>query len=245
MAKQPNFLLGNGHRLTTPVSISKAMEAKDPPYNLASAKSRLTPQFAAAAASITSLPNKACPDGYSVGLVTLHPQYTAKSYFPGDLLREARMEAIGSRPARTTPEKWTKQGAPEESPTTELFVSARREDFERFATGLPELTEADRSSRDLFKIENFRAPQTSDRIQAIGEPSVEPMLEVVLHTSGIPRPARILEAFEAYAQSLGLDPLMDRRFDVSGLSFLPVRTSRDLIGELSQFLQKPRKPKKG
>ena len=133
MAKQPNFLLGNGHRLTSPVSISKGMEPKDPPYDLSNAKSRLSSQFATAVASFAKLPDEACPDGYSVGVVTLHPQYTAKSYFPGDLLREARMEAIGSRPARTTPEKWTKQGEPKESPTTELFVAARREDFERFA----------------------------------------------------------------------------------------------------------------
>ena len=95
MAKQPNFLLGNGHRLTSPVSIKKSMEPKDPPYDFADAKSRLESQFAVAASSFAKLPDEACPDGYSVGLVTLHPQYTAKSYFPGDLLREARMEAIG------------------------------------------------------------------------------------------------------------------------------------------------------
>ncbi len=235
MAKQPNFLLGNGHRLTSPVSIAKGMEPKDPPYDLSNAKSRLSSQFATAVASFAKLPDEACPDGYSVGVVTLHPQYTAKSYFPGDLLREARMEAIGSRPARTTPEKWTKQGEPEESPTTELFVAARREDFERFAKALPGLTEADRSSRDLFKIENFRVPQAIDRVQRIRKRSAETMLEVVLHTSGIPKPARILEAFEAYAESLGLDPLLDRRFDVSGLCFMPVRAARERIEELSQF----------
>ncbi|QDV85403.1 S8 family peptidase [Planctomycetes bacterium TBK1r] len=235
MAKQPNFLLGNGHRLTSPVSIKKGMEPKDPPYDLANAKSRLATQFSDAAASFAKLPDEACPDGYSVGLVTLHPQYTAKSYFPGDLLREARMEAIGSRPARTTPEKWTKQGEPEESPTTELFVAARREDFARFASGLPNLTEADRSSRDLFKVENFRTPQAKDRVQKLRKRGAEPMLEIVLHTSGIPKPSRILEAFEAYAESLGLDPIMDRRFDVSGLSFLPLRAARELIDDLSKF----------
>lgn len=235
MAKQRNFLLGNGHRLTSPVSITKGMEPKDPPYDLASAKSRLESQFADAAASFAKLPDEACPDGYSVGLVTLHPQYTAKSYFPGDLLREARMEAIGSRPARTKPEKWTKQGEPEESPTTELFVAARREDFQRFASGIPGLTKTDRSSRDLFKVESFRAPVAKDRVQKIRKRAADPMLEVVLHTSGIPRPSRILEAFEAYAESLGLDPIMERRFDVSGLSFLPLRAARDLIEDLSKF----------
>ncbi|MCA9032321.1 MAG: S8 family peptidase, partial [Planctomycetaceae bacterium] len=159
---------------------------------------------------------------------------TAKSYFPTDLLREARMEAIGSRPSRTTPEKWTRKGDPEELPTTELFVAARREDFDRFAKGIPSLTADNRCSRDLFKVEEFRAPTEKDRVQKFRKRGPEPMLEVVLHTSGMP-PARILEAFEAFAESLGLDPLMDRRFDVSGLSFLPIRAARDQIGELSQF----------
>lgn len=235
MAKQPNFLLGNGHRLTSPVTITKGQEPKDPPYDLSNAKQRLAQQFSDAANTLTSLPDEACPDGYSVGILTLHPQYTAKSYFPGDLLREARMEAIGSRPSRTTPEKWTRIGEPEELPTTDLFIAARREDFQRFARGIPGLTEADRSSRDLFKVEKFRAPKAKDRVQRLHKRSKEPMLEVVLHTSGMPKPVRILEAFEAFAESLGLDPMMERRFDVSGLSFLPIRVSRELIEDLSQF----------
>src|SRR4051812_25331501 len=109
MAKQPNFLLGNGHRLTSPVRVSKGMEPKSPPYDLSTAKKRLTSQFSTAIADFTALPEAACPDGFTVGLITLHPQYTAKSYFPDDLLKEAHMEAIGSRPARVKPERWTKQ----------------------------------------------------------------------------------------------------------------------------------------
>lgn len=235
MAKQPNFLLGNGHRLTSPVRIGKKMEEKAPPYDVSEAKGRLASQFAAAAVSFSALPSTACPDGYSVGLITLHPEYTAKSYFPADLLKEARMEAIGSRPARVTPEKWKKKKAPEESPTTELFVSARREDFDAFSKEIPSLTEADKSGRDLFKVEAFRAPKPSDRVQRISKKVDRPLLEVVLHTSGIPRPAHILEAFEAYAESLQLTPDLDRRFEVGSLCFLPVRASRTLIDELSQF----------
>src|SRR5208282_308479 len=109
MPKQPNFLLGNGHRLTSPVKVSKMPGEKEPPYNFTQARDRLSAQFGVAAASFRELPALACPDGYAVGIVTLHPEYAAKSYFPADLLREARMEAIGSRPARVTPEKWNKK----------------------------------------------------------------------------------------------------------------------------------------
>ena len=62
MAKQRNFLLGNGHRLTSPVAIKKGMEPKDPPYDFAAAKGRLESKFADAAASVSythlTLPTK-------------------------------------------------------------------------------------------------------------------------------------------------------------------------------------------
>mgnify|MGYP002623949020 FL=1 len=235
MAKQRNFLLGNGHRLTSPVTVSKAVEPQPPPYDLNQAKTRLTSQFASAVTQFERLPEIACPDGYTVGLITLHPEYTAKSYFPGDLLREARMEAIGSRPARVKPEKWKKKRDPEESPTTELFVAARREDFVSFSKGIPTLTDSNRSSRDLFKVEAFRAPGPSDRVQRLRRRIAEPLLEVVLHTTGMPHPSQILDAFEAYAQSLDLAPELDRRFEVGGLCFLPIRAERTLINDLSQF----------
>ena len=235
MAKQRNFLLGNGHRLTSPVRIGKKIEPKPPPYNLAEAKTRLSDQFIAAAASFSELPNAACPDGYAVGIITLHPEYIAKSFFPADLLREARMEAIGSRPSRVTPEKWKKKKDPEDVPTTDLFVAARREDFQSFARELASITDEDKSANDLFKVEAFHAPKPSDRVQKIRKSVDQPMLEVVLHTSGIPRPARILQAFEAYAEMLGLDPDLDRRFEVSGLCFLPVRAPRSKIEALSNF----------
>jgi len=61
MAKQPNFLLGNGHRLTSPVKVGKGMEPKAPPYDLGTAKQRLSSQFATAVAEFAELPTAACP----------------------------------------------------------------------------------------------------------------------------------------------------------------------------------------
>src|SRR4051794_5589400 len=111
MAEQRNFLLGYGERLTAPVQLERGMETTPPPYEFAQARDRLAPQFATAAVEFASLPAPACPDNYAVGLVTIHPEYIAKSYFPATFLREARMEAIGSRPAKVKPEKWKKKKA--------------------------------------------------------------------------------------------------------------------------------------
>lgn len=235
MAKQPNFLLGNGHRLTSPVRVSKKPGEKLAPYSFDEARDRLTTQFSAAVADFRELPEIACPDDYAVGIITLHPEYTAKSYFPADLLREARMETVGSRPARVTPEKWGKKAKPEESPTTELFVTARRTDFADLASKLPNWTESHRGAEELIEVESFRAPNREDRVQKTSKRHHSPHLEVVLHTTGMPKPGRILEAFEAFTESLNLAPDLDRRFEVGGLCFLPLRAPREQITELSQF----------
>lgn len=169
MAKQPNFLLGNGHRLTSPVRVSKMPGEKPAPYEFHEARDRLSTQFRAAVADFKQLPEMACPDGYAVGIITLHPEYTAKSYFPAELLREARMEAIGSRPARVSPEKWGKKTEPEESPTTELFVAARRTDFADLARTLPSWDDSHRGAEELFEVEAFRAPKREDRVQKVSK----------------------------------------------------------------------------
>jgi hypothetical protein len=61
------------------------------------------------------------------------------------------------------------------------------------------------------------------------------VLEVVLHTTGVPNPGRILEAFEAYVRSLELKPDLDRRFEVGGLCFLPMRAARRLLPDIGKF----------
>lgn len=235
MAKQRNFLLGYGERLTTPVQIEKGMEPKPPPYSFTEARNRLSSQFTVAAAELATLPAIACPDDFAVGLVTIHPEYTAKSFFPGRLLREARMEPIGSRPARVQPEKWKKKKAPEEVTTTQLYVTARREDFATFAKALPNWTESRPGADQLFEVEAFRALRPEDRMQPVRKRSQEPLLEIVLHISGLPNPDRILEAFEAFSRSLDLKPDLDRRFEVGGLCFLPMRAPRALVTRLNQF----------
>ncbi|TWU55931.1 S8 family peptidase [Rubripirellula reticaptiva] len=235
MADQPRFLLGNGHNLTSRVKVTKILEPKPPPYDIKTAKARLAPQFSSTAKSLAEIPDAACPDDYAVALLTLHPEYTAKSYFPGELLREARMEAIGSRPARVKPQAWNKKASPEEAPTTQLYVAASRRNFASFANQLPGLSESDTSTKQLFEIEVFKALDVNDRTQRVDRTAKDPLLEVVLHTSGVPRAGRIVEAFEEYADTLNLRPDFDRRFEVGSLCFLPVRAANTDIDKLGQF----------
>ncbi len=233
MAQQPNFLLGNGHRLTADISIEKPVIPGPPPYSFSEAKARLEPQIAQTAQELARLPEAACPDDYAVGLVTIHPEYTAKSYFPAALLREARLEPIGSRPGRVQPVKWKKRKEPEEVHTTQLFVAGRRADFTALSRELPQWSDSHSGANQLFEIEAIRALRPEDRLHPVAKQ--EPLLELVLHTTGLPDPRRILEAFEAYARSLGLKPDLDRRFEVGGLCFVPMRAARKLLPEVGKF----------
>ncbi len=233
MAQHLNFLLGNGHRLTAGISIERPVIPGPAPYSFSESKARLGPQIAQTAQELAQLPDAACPDDYAVGLITMHPEYTAKSYFPATLLREARLESIGSRPGRVQPAKWKKKKEPEEVQTTQLFVAGRRGDFSTLAKDLPRWTDSQSGANQLFEIEAIRPLRSEDRLHPVTER--EPLLEIVLHTTGVPNPRRILEAFEAYARSLDLKPDLDRRFEVGGLCFLPMRTVRKLLPEVSKF----------
>jgi hypothetical protein len=233
MAQQPNFLLGNGHRLTADISIEKPVIPGPPPYSFTESKARLAPQIAQTAHELAQLPEGACPDDYAVGLVTIHPEYTAKSYFPATLLREARLEPIGSRPGHVQPTKWKKKKEPEEVHTTQLYVAGRRADFSALSKELPQWSDSHSGASQLFEIEAIRALRSEDRLHPVAE--AEPLLELVLHTTGVPNPRRILEAFEAYTRSLDLKPDLDRRFEVGGLCFVPMRAARKLLPEVGKF----------
>src|SRR6478735_2370566 len=93
----PNFLIGYGERLVDRISPPKGGGPKTPPYPFAEARARLIPMVQATAEELTALPDLACPNGQAVAVLTLHPQYLAKSFFPAALLQSAGLEAIGSR----------------------------------------------------------------------------------------------------------------------------------------------------
>src|SRR3954471_21981858 len=103
--ERPRFLLGHGHRLTSEVRIVRPFDPPDPPYTLDEAKARVAPMVTRAAAALNALPAAACPEDYAVSRLTIHPQYTAKSYFPVRVLQEAGLESIGSRPTTVIPDK--------------------------------------------------------------------------------------------------------------------------------------------
>src|SRR6185312_6386871 len=188
MPDRQNFLLGHGERLVTAIPAPTGGGGPSPPYTYEQALARLAPLVRTAVDEITDLPNDACPNDRAVGVVTMHPQRIAKSYFPERLFGDFGFEAVGSRPVTVQPKAWSRRGEPEPSPSTELFVAGDRRAFRTWASALNRGELGSQQARDgLVSIESFRAPSAAEPLRGIGpeddDDAVEGLFEVVLHAS--------------------------------------------------------------
>jgi hypothetical protein len=236
MAERSNFLIGYGERLASDMAAPLGGAPKQHPYSFAEARKRLAPKIKATVKEIEGLPKEVCPKDQAVALVTLHPTYLAKSYYPAELLRTYGLETIGSRSREISPEKWTKKKPPTSAITSELFVAGTRRRFQSLAADIAGLREASTGSEDLIKIEDFRMQPSKEKLKAFRSPDEELLLEIVLHAQPVAEDAFILEGFEAYMESLDLKADLDkRRFFAEGLCFLPLRAPREVAAEIVKY----------
>lgn len=104
------FFLGYGERLTTRIAAPGGGGGTEPAYSFDEAVGRLLPMLAGTTLILDALPADACPGGEAVGVVTLHPQWMAKSSHPQTLLNEYELRQVGSRPVAVQPDRWTPAG---------------------------------------------------------------------------------------------------------------------------------------
>ncbi len=236
MAERSNFLIGYGERLATDMAAPLGGAPKKHPYSFAESRARLSPMVKSTVKVLDALPDEVCPKDQAVALVTLHPTYLAKSYYPAELLKAYGLETIGSRSREISPAKWAKKKQPESAITSELFVTGARRQFRDLATSIDRLNEAAAGADDLIKIEEFRAQSPEEKLKPFQSKDKEPLLEVVLHAQPIREDAFILEGFEAYLDTFGIKLNLDkRRFFAEGLCFLPLRVPRDIAAEVVKY----------
>lgn len=236
MAERSNFLIGYGERLASDIAAPVAGAAKKHPYTFSEARKRLTPRVKEAAKKLGELPALVCPRDQAVALVTLHPTYIAKSYYPGEFLKTYGLEAIGSRAREVSPEKWTKKKPPESAITSELFVAGTRSHFSELAAHIGQLSAAASGADDLIKIEDFRVQPAEEKLKPLRSKEKEPLLEVVLHAQPTREDSFILEGFEAYLETFGIKLNLDkRRFFAEGLCFMPLRVPREVAAEVVKY----------
>ncbi|MFI4971035.1 MAG: S8 family peptidase [Hyphomicrobiales bacterium] len=205
-------------------------------YSFQMAVARLEPMVHVVAANLSELPGIACPNDEAVTVITLHPEWVAKSYHPQQLLSDYGLRQVGSRPVFNQPDKWAKLGNPEESITTDLYVAGKRDAFNRWARDLRE--DPSRVNPQIQQLELVSSPRAEDRLRNLVETSpgsFPALIEVVLHASESNQDQYILTGFNDYAESLGIETDLQRRLHAGGLCFVPIRASLDQVRELARF----------
>jgi Subtilase family len=232
MARDNNFLLGRGERLTAPVIVPSGGSEKNPPYTFSRARQRLSRKLSVTSSEMSALPDEACPQDEAVAIVTLHPRYIAKSDFPRDLLDAVGLRAIGSRLRMIQPEQWGTRKHPIEAYGEDLFVAGPRSNFYRWTAQLPRWDEASKGADKLVRVEDISVYSGSQKLRHLPADSKKHIFEVVLHNAG---EGVIFRAFEQYARSLEVNLLVNRRHDVKGLTFVPAQATVGSIRELANF----------
>jgi len=234
MAKRPNYLLGYGERLTEPVEIRSGGGDKLPPYSFEEARNRLAGMLQNTVRELRALPESACPNGQTVASFTLHPEYFAKSYFPGGLLYETGLRAVGSKSRSIKPQKRSRGRDPEEAVTTQLFVAGNRSAFARFAESLPTWSMSKPASKQLPAIEEIAAVPPEARVKRLPHQDEVP-LEVVLHASESREDRFIIRGFQEFLEEHRLEPDLERVFYAGRLCFLRMHAPPSQAGDIAEF----------
>ena len=230
-----NYLLGYGERLTTPITPPSTMSDKAHPYTFDEARERLLPRIEAASHQLDSLPSAACPNDEAVAVITLHPAYLAKSYFPERLLRSLGLDAVGSRPTTVTPGKFSSARHARDAVSADVFVAGERKGFRHAAPVVAQWDESSPEAEDLRKVEDIRVLGAEEKLKVPRSRGKDLLWEVVLHANGLPQSDFIVRGFQDYLAGLDIEIDAGRRIYAEGLCFLPVRAPREKIRDVSRF----------
>ena len=230
-----NFLLGKGERLVEDIVGARSGAPKQHPYTFVEARTRLIPMLDEAVLRIDKLPQTACPDDQAVAMVTLNPEYIAKSYFPSKLLKILDLELVGSRPRLITPARRSRDRQPEEAITTQLFVRGKRPSFREWRSMLPRWRGDNPSTTDLVTIEEISAPTSRDKIKGELPKSGETVFEVVLHADVNRGENDVLPEFCDYLIYIGVDQRISYRFYAGGLCFVELNARVELAEKIATF----------
>lgn len=231
MARENNFLLGNGERLTASVTVSKGGGSKKPPYDFFVARQQVKSWVDGATQHFNQLSSAACPDDQVTAVITMHPRYISKSDFPKDLFDEVGLKAIGGRSKKIRPKQWGIEEHPEEAVTDEIFVMGTRKNISKWAHEIPQWTIRNRGAKHITNLEGIDAFRAIDKVRLLADDRDEVLLEIVLHGSN----KRAIDLFESYALARDAQPVMDRLRQTKGLTFIPVYTTKEQVEKLAEF----------
>lgn len=229
------FIIGRGELLTFDIPPPPSGGDKARPYSLDEARAHLIPQVLDTLKAVNALSDAACPDGYAVARMDLHPTFIAKSHFPRALLRAAGLTSVGSKTVRTAPRKDVRKTAPETSDGTRLFVAGKRDSFARLPGLIAELTEGTPQALQFAQFEDIEVMRPEDRIRKGLPDSAKDVFEVGLHLLPDDNALRTQTAFVAYAEKCDFHVHTELAIPVGGMLFLPVRGPVAGLQKLARF----------
>ena len=228
-----NFLLGFGERLTEKMDPPKTQMNKTLPYSFSESVKRLSAQLSKTSKSIKSLPDLACPRNQTVVSFVLHPEFTAKSYYPELLFRTWDLEQVGSRMTKIKPEKWTKKRAETETYTTEIFVSIDKERLDHLPEMLLKIDPHSAAGDELSKIEKIEPLSISEKLMPISASDKRLTFEVVLHAST--EKSYLVEGFKNYINSIDSRSLISEFIFSKGLCFLSLEAPKSKAQDIVKY----------
>jgi hypothetical protein len=232
MAREHNFLLGNGERLTFETEAVRSGSEKTSPYDFVTARRQIDSWLTHTIDNLLNLPNEACPGDEAVAVITMHPRYISKSDFPKELLNTIGLRAIGGRTKTVKPHQWGIQKHPDEAITDEIFVSGTRKSFVKWKNELGQWTIDHVGAIHLGHLENIAAFMGQDKLRSIPEEDKEIVFEFVLHDLG---DRKVKSNFITYARNLGAEVRLDKCRNAQGLLFIPVKAPSSMAEELANF----------
>lgn len=231
MARENNFLIGNGKSITKAVKVPSGGGPKGAPYSINEAREKLSNQLVGVQDFFTNLSDMAKPKNQVVAKLTMHPRYIAKSDYPKDLFDSVGLRAVGSKSERISPEKWGIKKPPASAITEAYFLAGLECNFDKWF----ELLEHGSSSKTLDKIvtiERISAIFGQDKFKGVVDDK-QHVFEIVVHNDHDPE---IIDLFIEYVNSLGGNVKHNRIRSIDGLTFVPIiAESTETVNQISDF----------
>ncbi|MDR0548989.1 MAG: hypothetical protein LBI10_06220 [Deltaproteobacteria bacterium] len=218
-------------------------------YELEEARKRLLSCFEVIAAWIDRLPPLACPEGYVVLEVVLHPQRLRRVDCPRQFLNYLNFTILGSRKIKICPSKTfsvksdltdldsPELGAPDPdlSHTISLYVAGRLEELSAIDQKIMAIQPDSPPAREITGLESVNPLDPADCLKSLG-PNQAAYYEVTLHQLPNAGENFPLSQFLAYAKATGFKASSELELKIDGLFFVPVSGSLSGLRYLAQFV---------
>lgn len=232
-----NFLIGRGEVLSAKVPFPKGGSKPTEIYPFPMAYERLLQRFETTASLLTQIDERYTPDGVVVAKVTMHPKFTARSYFPHALFDHLELTPIGSKPTAIAPSiPGNGFNLGEQCETVSILVAAQKATINTSISKLRSINEDSKAGIDLCRIEDICDFNATDKVAGDLDAARNPgVFEIGIHSISDSLTRSMREHFESFIKALGGSVNQDLVFSGKGVTFYSVKGTPDLAREVAKY----------